>query len=250
MFNVVYHEIICIYNNFAIRNICGKMMSKAIHLDGQAGYLEARKIASAKNLELGGYEALGFRASDFRKFHNGHRCTAWTSHMLVHPASDSRLEKGRDVVDCASGWVMPASYIPEKARGRERVALYFEPLDIRRENGRTIVHPSSITTVYPFPQCGSISDQSIEQIEVSGFRSTSHPFPLDTRFMIDRLKNAGLNLRQNGVSEILDSLLNAPKVVFTRYSGPAVSPLACDIILSGVYLRYFDPSYKLDVILF
>jgi hypothetical protein len=250
MFNVVCHGSACIYNNFTAKNICGKMMSKATHLNGQANYLDARKIGGAKNLELGGYEALKCRASEFRKFHNGHRCLAWTSQILAHPASGARLEKGRDLVDCTSGWILPASYIPEEARGRERVALYFEPRDIRMKNDKTIVHPRDITTVYPFPQLGPESGESSNEMEVWGFQSSSHPLPLDIEFMIDRLKSAGLDLRQDGVNEVLDNLRTAPKVGFSRCQGSAVSPLACDIILSGVRLLYYDPRHKLDVILF
>ena len=84
---------------------------------------------------------------------------AWAREVLVYPDMGEKFKKGKDVVDSYEDergrkWILPASYIPEEAIGREKVGLFVDPEDVKEERGKVVVHPkpNSVVVLHPFIQ--------------------------------------------------------------------------------------------------
>jgi hypothetical protein len=77
---------------------------------------------------------------------------AWAREILVYPQKNGKFQAGKDVIDSETGWLLPASYIPEEAVGKEGIGLFVDPGVVKDENGKVIIHPAGITLLAPFIQ--------------------------------------------------------------------------------------------------
>ncbi len=121
-----------------------------------AGYLEARKLTRGKgglpsNVLHDDYLVGTNRWKDVQKAY-----PTWAREILVYPPKDGKFD-GRDVVDSNKDgkgrkWILPASYVPKEAVGKEKVGLFINPQEVKEENGRVVVHPKSVLILHPFIQ--------------------------------------------------------------------------------------------------
>jgi hypothetical protein len=101
---------------------------------------------------------------------------------LVYPNTDGKFEKGRDIVDSETGWVVPWSEIaklvsPESIIG-PKVRLFVDPgieeenVQVEKYKGKNavVVHPQSIVSLHPFIQesktLGKVDEETRVPLEV------------------------------------------------------------------------------------
>ena len=103
-----------------------------------ARYLQARKEVATKGMRLPPHPLL-----DRYVIRNRVRDGLLADELLAHPEKDCVFQKGRDVRDSLSGWIIPARYVPEEALGRQGVGLFVVPKEVE-ENGKVVIHPKSV----------------------------------------------------------------------------------------------------------
>lgn len=121
-----------------------------------ADYLEARKLTSDKgglpsNVLHDDYLVGTDKWKDVQKAY-----PSWAREILVYPPKDGKFD-GKDVVDSNKDghgrkWILPASYVPKEAVGKERVGLFINPQEVKEEKGRVVVYPQSVVILHPFIQ--------------------------------------------------------------------------------------------------
>jgi len=76
------------------------------------------------------------------------KAPVWAREVLAYPACGGTFEKGRDIVDFVTKWVLPASCVPEGAYTQKAVQLFVDPEGFEESKGRVVVLPKSITMVW------------------------------------------------------------------------------------------------------
>ena len=140
---------------------------KIVPLNKGAGYLEARKLTAEKGSKLPSnvlHDDVLVRSDDWRQISDAY--PLWAREVLVYPAKGSKFEKGKDVVDSQTGWILPASYVPEQAVGKQNMGLFVDPRDVTKENGKVIVHPENLVVLASFIQNSGDSGKVDEQTRV------------------------------------------------------------------------------------
>lgn len=109
-----------------------------VQLGKNARYLEARKAVAERKMRLPPHPPLDSYVQRNRVY------GLWADELLAHPAKDGVFQSGKDVVDALTGMILPASYVPKEAVGRNGVGLFVVPEDVREEHGKVIVHAQSV----------------------------------------------------------------------------------------------------------
>ena len=173
-----------------------KLGKRIISRGGRTGYLEARRLTKGRlpsNVLVDDY--LVSIADRWKTIRNSF--PLWAREILVYPEIRGKFEKGKDVVDSKKDerrrkWILPASYVPEEAIGREKVGLFVDPEDVREEGGNVIVHPKSIVVLSNFSQppveSGKVDEVTRIPLVVNSdlmgrkTKDTIYGFPRRTRF--------------------------------------------------------------------
>ncbi len=197
---------------------------RILPLAREADYLEARRIAGRAGGRMPSNVLLDGYLSTERWRALGTLFPAWSDELLVYPERGGRFKVGADVVDSETGWVFPASCIPQEAFDRIRVGLIVAPLAITREQGKVIVHAD--------PR--------------RGVRSL-HPF-------IQESGRGGLMDPASGVPLDVDAPVLKDKRFLVRKSHSGVSPIARftfghKVSLAHVYANgYYDDAFGVSVV--
>ena len=116
----------------------------------RADYLRARKLVAERGAKLPSNVLFEEHLTDGDAVENRKEIyPAWAREIIVYPKKDGKFEKGNDIVDSVTGWILPATFIPEEAIGREKVGLFIDPEDVE-EKGKRVVIPKTIEVVYGF----------------------------------------------------------------------------------------------------
>lgn len=162
-------------------NMAGLLLRKKVvyfGFDRYGSYLSARDQARSKDMELVGRASL----DAFLSVRSTIRMRTtyspfWVREFLVYPEQNGVFFKGRDIVDRDTyhpmvAWVLPARYIPEEAIGRHKVGLFVDPKEFESDADKIVLHPSSVTVLYPFIQKpyqeGLLSLGSRVPLDISG----------------------------------------------------------------------------------
>lgn len=116
-----------------------------VYSNEQMGYLPARKFAAGLNRTLPPnilHNTLLARARGDKEAKEllARRHPAWDKELVVHPEPGGTFAKGEDIVDSATEWTIPGTYVPNEATGRERVGLLVVPQHIE-EGRKAIIYP-------------------------------------------------------------------------------------------------------------
>jgi hypothetical protein len=107
---------------------------------------------------------------------------AWAREILAYEGSSEFFQKGRDIVDHETGWVLPACYVPQEIFSRSSVrakglddrgpstiravtskdfpvGLFIDPEEVEAKGGRSIIHPLSMAIIWGFPCLGDIGEK-------------------------------------------------------------------------------------------
>jgi len=138
-----------------------RVLTAIVPIGKNAGYLEARKIAKEMHRKLppnpliddylvrpNNYQVGSRRTNEWMKVPNN----LWADELVAHPCKDGVFQKGADLVDSSTGWILPASYIPPEIFGIPGMGLFLVPEDMAEEGGRIIVHPKSVIVITPMIQ--------------------------------------------------------------------------------------------------
>lgn len=143
-------------------------MKKIVPLGREAGYLEGRKMTAARGMKLPSHvlhDDYLVRTNRWKELEEIY--PPRVREILVHPARNGKFAKGKDVVDCKTGWCLPANYLadPRYVNAdvfRKGTGLFVDPEDVRKEGGRIVVIPALISVLYPFIQkngtCGKVDE--------------------------------------------------------------------------------------------
>gem|GEM_PF-1925168 len=112
-----------------------------VRLGMRARYLEARRAVAEKGMRLPPYPLLDRYV---QKNKDENRGGVYADELLAWPEKDGVFRKGKDVKDPSSGWILPASYVPEEAVDWEGAGLFIVPEDVGGERGKMVVHAKSI----------------------------------------------------------------------------------------------------------
>lgn len=139
--------------------------AKMVWFPRKAGYLEARRMASEKGLQLPSnvlHDDILVRSARWKGMWDFY--PAWARELAVYPVKHGMFQRGFDVIDSESGWIFPASYLPAEALDRMGAGLLVDPADISVEKAGTIVHPASVRILHPFIQenggCGRLERET------------------------------------------------------------------------------------------
>jgi hypothetical protein len=124
-----------------------------------ADYLSARRILSSDNLRLPSSVLLDGLLCQSDEWRN-HRFPAWGRELVAYPNRYCHFEKGKDLADIHTDWILPASYVPESAYGRKFAGLLIDPEEISLENGRQVIHPFSVSLLANFIQISGYGGKS------------------------------------------------------------------------------------------
>jgi hypothetical protein len=163
-----------------------------------ADYLEARKLTRGKgglpsNVLHDDYLVRSDKWKGVQKVY-----PAWAREILVYPEKDG-LFSGRDVVDSNKDgkgrrWILPASYIPKEAVGKEGVGLFINPQEVKEEKGRVVVYPRSVIILHPFIQqsCGGGKVDDNTRIPLKVDPELWKDVPVEERRWLLRMDGAGV----------------------------------------------------------
>jgi hypothetical protein len=121
----------------------------------EGDYLAAKRFAEERKMKLPSNVLHDEYLSTDRWRALGALYPAWGREIVVYPEKGGKFRIGMDVEDQENGWTFPACYLPREAVGREKVALFFEPLAVVCEGGRMVVHPEPLlrmVLLHPFIQ--------------------------------------------------------------------------------------------------
>jgi hypothetical protein len=116
-----------------------------------ADYLGAHKTLASNGLKLPSNVLLDDILCNGNEWQK-HRFPIWAREIVAYPNRFCTFEKGRDVKDLQTGWILPASYIPESAYGKQFVGLFIDPGTVSIEKGRPVIHPVSVSVLSNFIQ--------------------------------------------------------------------------------------------------
>ncbi|NYZ61050.1 hypothetical protein H0O01_05135 [Candidatus Micrarchaeota archaeon] len=138
-----------------------RVLKAIIRSEKKAGYLEARKIAKEMHRKLppnpliddylvrpNNYQAGAKRSNEWMRVPSN----LWADELVAHPCKDGVFQKGVDLVDSSTGWILPASNIPPEICGILGMGLFLVPEDVTNESGKTIVHPKTVIVITPMIQ--------------------------------------------------------------------------------------------------
>lgn len=143
-----------------------KALKRMVAVKERTGYLEARRITEEK----GGlpshvmHDDYLLRTGRWREVQKIY--PAWAKEIIVYPRTGWQFEKGKDVVDSETGWILPAMHIPKEAIRREKIGLFVDPEEITEENGNVVVHPKSIVVLKGFIQQTSAHGKMDEKTRI------------------------------------------------------------------------------------
>ncbi|MEW5996044.1 MAG: hypothetical protein AB1657_00405 [Candidatus Micrarchaeota archaeon] len=109
-----------------------------VQLGMDARYLDARRAVAERKMRLPPHPMLDAYVQRNRV------CGFWADELLARPEKGRVFQSGKDVKDALTGMILPASYVPKEAVGREGVGLFVVPEDVREERGKVIVHAQSV----------------------------------------------------------------------------------------------------------
>ena len=162
----------------------------------KADYLNARRLADFKGMKLPPHALHDdyLARSDMWKTLANYRRVC-SREMLVYPESRGEFRRGSDVVDTETGWTLPASYVSKAADSEEvfglrKVGLFLVPEEITDENGKVVVHPSSMTVLHGMLQNSGFSARVDEatRLPLTG----AEPLPDDELRCLWRIKGIGV----------------------------------------------------------
>jgi hypothetical protein len=149
--------------------------------------------------------------------------------MVVHGEKDKPFKKGKDVVDCKTGWIFPASSIPDEAVGERGIALKLNSfMPSTNAKGKIVIEatPRDIAILNSFPKC---SGWGI----IMGGNTTGIPTALSAK-EIEAINKSN--------PEMLRWL--------ERLSGAAIRPISHNITHEGRAIDMTaNPEYSLGVVI-
>lgn len=185
-----------------------------VQLGTDARYLDARKAVAKKGMRLPPHPLLDAYVRRNRVY------GFWADELLAHPEKGSVFQSGKDVKDALTGMILPASYVPKEAVGREGVGLYIVPENVGEEKGKVIVHAQSV-------------------IVLDGITQVSDKWAPGKPHEITRIPLV--------VSpEEFERLPEGEKRWLYRIAGEGVRPLGCDYGWDWNGRRVVDAGYGLD----
>jgi hypothetical protein len=104
-------------------------------------------------------------------------CAFHTREILAYPAKGKTFQKGKDLVGRSQdnngrSWILPASCVPERAFGQDKVSLFIDPeqVEVTNKNVVILAKPDSVVILAPFIQkdgLGAVDEQTRIPLEAS-----------------------------------------------------------------------------------
>ncbi|NYZ60756.1 hypothetical protein H0O01_03595 [Candidatus Micrarchaeota archaeon] len=200
-----------------------------IRLGMRAGYLEAGKELHKRGLDFPSHLFVDRCLMEGPKKYTGPESEVMVRarEIFAYPKRKGVFERGRDIVDVRTGWVIPHSEVPQEAFGERFVGLCIDP-EIEESGGRVIVHPKTL-----------VMRHGVKRNFLGGYYGVVDDSTRIPNALAER-KGVGKEMMRSLTTMNCGGIFVIKRAEFVRVDGPSLS--------NHVVSADMRPDVKLDVV--